>query len=103
MGWWASKTNFGENEITVREMADTLLISKNTANTLIKNIKKENEKQGKNINSKGENTKEKVKNWFLKHGNYRGSNNDCSRDLNTPLKTIERIKNNLKKEGIILP
>ena len=90
--WWASKTNFGEIEITQDEICSTLGIAKKTANNLIKKIKKENEKQGKHINTKGENTKEKVKKWFFENGDYRGANIDCLKELNLSDRTIRNIK-----------
>lgn len=98
--WWAKKTNFGEKNISQKDMFKELNISELTANTILKKIKKE---QGKTVKTKGDNTKEKVKNWFLKNGNYRGSNNDCSKQLDLSEIRIKEIKNTLKKEGVILP
>ena len=94
------KTDFEKNNVPQRQMSVELEISLLTANNIIKKIKKE---QNETVKTKGDNTREKVKNWFLKHGNYRGANNDCSKALNIKISYIETVKKMLKKEGVILP
>ena len=94
------KTDFEKNNVPQRQMSVELEISLLTANNIIKKIKKE---QNETVKTKGDNTKEKVKNWFLKNGNYRGANNDCSKQLNIDIRHIENIKIKFKKEGVTFP